>query len=248
MLDELRERVKELGANNIGALIAEPVQASGGVIIPPKNYAEGMVKICRDNDILYISDEVVTAFGRCGSWFASEEVFGIEPDIITFAKGITSGYIPLGGYAVSDKLLKEVTEKSPEDSTLSNGFTYSGHPVSCAVALTNIKIFEDDKILEHVKEIIPYFAEKLKKLSEMKIVKEVRTVGMLAAVECHSSDKAAEKLGLIIDKHCVELGMIVRPIGNICVMSPPLIITKQQIDDMVDILQEGILRASKEIL
>ena len=248
LLDELRERIKELGADNIGALIAEPVQASGGVIIPPKNYAEGMVKICRDNDILYISDEVVTAFGRCGAWFASEEVFGIEPDIITFAKGITSGYIPLGGYAVSDKLLKEVTEKSPEDSTLSNGFTYSGHPVSCAVALTNIKIFEDDKILEHVKEIIPYFAEKLNKLSEMKIVKEVRTVGMLAAVECHSSDNAAEKLGLIIDKHCVELGMIVRPIGNICVMSPPLIITKQQIDDMVDILQEGILRASKEIL
>ena len=248
LLDELRERIKELGADNIGALIAEPVQASGGVIIPPKNYAEGMVKICRDNDILYISDEVVTAFGRCGAWFASEEVFGIEPDIITFAKGITSGYIPLGGYAVSDRLLKEVTEKSPEDSTLSNGFTYSGHPVSCAVALTNIKIFEDDKILEHVKEIIPYFAEKLNKLSEMKIVKEVRTVGMLAAVECHSSDNAAEKLGLIIDKHCVELGMIVRPIGNICVMSPPLIITKQQIDDMVDILQEGILRASKEIL
>ena len=108
--------------------------------------------------------------------------------------------------------------------------------------------FEDDKLLEHVNEIIPYFEEKLKKLSKMKIVKEVRTVGMLAAVECHSSDNTAEKLGLIIDKHCVELGMIVRPIGNICVMSPPLIITKQQIDDMVDILQEGILRASKEIL
>ncbi len=120
--------------------------------------------------------------------------------------------------------------------------------MSCAVGLANIKIIEDENILQHVREITPYFSEKLHELSEMPLVKEVRTIGMLAAVECHSREETAEKLGLIIDKHCVELGMIVRPIGNICVMSPPLIITKGQIDDMVEILREGITRASKEIL
>jgi len=248
LLQEMADRIKQIGAENISVFIAEPVQASGGVNISPEGYLKGAIKICRENDILYISDEVVTGFGRCGSWFASEEVFGITPDIITFAKGITSGYIPLGGYAVSNKLLDEIAENSGDDSTFANGYTYSGHPVSCAVGLANIKIIEDENILQHVREITPYFSEKLHELSEMPLVKEVRTIGMLAAVECHSREETAEKLGLIIDKHCVELGMIVRPIGNICVMSPPLIITKGQIDDMVEILREGITRASKEIL
>ena len=242
------DRIKQIGADNISVFIAEPVQASGGVNIAPAGYLKGALEICRKNDILYISDEVVTGFGRCGSWFASEEVFGITPDIITFAKGITSGYIPLGGYAVSDKLLENIVKNSGDDSTLANGYTYSGHPVSCAVGLANIKIIEDENILNHVHDIMPYFCKKLNELAEMPLVKEVRTIGMLAAVECHSKEDAAEKLGLIIDKHCVELGMIVRPIGNICVMSPPLIITKKQIDDMVAILREGIARASKEVL
>lgn len=248
LLNELVDRIKQIGADNISVFIAEPVQASGGVNIAPEGYLKGALEICRKNDILYISDEVVTGFGRCGSWFASEEVFGITPDIITFAKGITSGYIPLGGYAVSDKLLDNIVKNSGDDSTLANGYTYSGHPVSCAVGLANIKIIEDENILNHVHDIIPYFRRKLNELAEMPLVKEVRTIGMLAAVECHSKEDAAEKLGLIIDKHCVELGMIVRPIGNICVMSPPLIITKKQIDDMVAILREGIARASKEVL
>ena len=248
LLQEMAERINEIGAENISVFIAEPVQASGGVIISPEGYLKGALAICRENDILYISDEVVTGFGRCGSWFASEEVFGITPDIITFAKGVTSGYIPLGGYAVSNKLLDEIAENSGDDSTFANGYTYSGHPVSCAVGLANIKIIEDENILQHVREIIPYFREKLNELSEMPLVKEVRTIGMLAAVECHSKEDTAEKLGLIIDKHCVELGMIVRPIGNICVMSPPLIISKGQIDDMVGILREGISRAFNEIL
>ncbi len=243
LLDELKQRIETLGADNIGALIAEPVQASGGVIVPLDGYLPGLREICRNNDILYISDEVVTGFGRCGSWFASEEVFGITPDIITFAKGVTSGYIPLGGYAVSDRLLQEISQSTDGSAVYSNGYTYSGHPIACAVGLTNMEIFEQENILDHVKTIAPYFKSSLESLKDLPMVKDVRTAGLIGAVECEVPGVSNEKLGKLIDKHCVDLGLIVRPIDNICVMSPPLIITEQQIDDMTQILRAGIERS-----
>lgn len=246
LLDELRGRIAELGANRIAALIAEPVQASGGVIIPPQGYLQGIREICRDNDILYISDEVVTAFGRCGTWFASEEVFDITPDIITFAKGVTSGYIPLGGMVVSDRVLRDIAEASDDTATYSNGYTYSGHPVSCAVALKNIEIFEQEQVLEHVRDIAPYFKERLNSLLDLDIVKDVRAVGLIGAVECELPQNPDLALGAAIDRHCIDLGLIVRPIRNMCVMSPPLIITRAQIDNMVAMLREGIKRTAAE--
>lgn len=247
LLDELRARISKLGADTIGAFIAELAQASGGVVIPPSGYLTGVREICREHDILYISDEVVTAFGRCGSWFASEEVFGITPDIITFAKGVTSGYVPLGGYVVSDRILEEISAASDGPASYSNGYTYSGHAVSCAVGLTNMDIMEGERILEHVRDIAPYFKAKLESLSDLPIVKDVRAVGLLGAVECEMPDDTSVSMGPVIDKHCVEMGLIVRPIGNMCVMSPPLIITRNQIDDMVGILRAGIEKAAAEL-
>ncbi|WP_170330670.1 aminotransferase class III-fold pyridoxal phosphate-dependent enzyme [Ruegeria arenilitoris] len=239
LLLELRNRIAELGADKIAAFIAEPVQASGGVIVPPDGYLKEVRQICRENDILYIPEEVVTAFGLCGAWFASEEVFGITPDTITFAKGVTSGYVPLVGFAVSDRILNEIAA-----AVYSNGYTYSGHPVACETGPKSMDILESEEILEHVRDIAPYFKSKLSQLKDMEIVKDVRAVGLLGAVECEVPGQPDIAIGAEIDRHCVELGLIVRPGRNMCVMSPPLIITRDQIDDMVGILREGILRAS----
>jgi adenosylmethionine-8-amino-7-oxononanoate aminotransferase len=194
---------------------------------------------------------VVTAFGRLGHFFASEDVFGIVPDIITSAKGITSGYVPLGAFLVSDRLLESI---SAEDSSIvfSNGFTYSGHPVACAAALKNIEIMERENILEHVREITPYFQSQLQTLRDIPIVRDVRGIGLMACVECDISQGQDDSpssdydIGSRIDKHCQDLGLLVRPIGNMCVMSPPLIITREQIDEMVKILRKGIELAMED--
>ncbi|MEZ5773940.1 MAG: aminotransferase [Hyphomicrobiaceae bacterium] len=253
LIDELETRIAELGADNIAVFLAEPVQASGGLLVPPDGYLTRAREICRKHDILYISDEVVTGFGRCGEWFASEKVFGIVPDIITFAKGLTSGYVPLGGFAISDAVLGRVTGGNAKDSYYSNGFTYSGHPVSCAAALANMDIFEREKLNEHVREITPYFQAKLRTLTDLPLVGDVRGVGLLGAVECVADRQAREpseldqKLGPRIDRHCNELGLIVRPLVNMCVISPPLVITKPQIDDLVAILRKGIEATQKDL-
>lgn len=246
LIEEFEKTILDIGPDKVAAFIAEPVLASGGVIIPPKGYHKRTHEICRKYDVLYISDEVVTAFGRMGHWFASEDEFGIVPDIITFAKGITSGYAPLGGFAVSQAVLDTVSGPGNEKSVYSNGYTYSGHPVSCAAALANIDLIEREGILRHVKEITPYFQKRLKELEDLPLVGEVRGQGLMACVDCVADKKSRNPLtldyevGNRIDRHCQELGLIVRPMINMCVMSPPLTITRSQIDDMVDILRKGI--------
>ena len=249
---ELEDKILELGPNNVGGFIAEPVLASGGVVIPVPGYHKLCLDICKKYDVLYISDEVVTGFGRLGHWFASKEVFEIQPDIITIAKGLTSGYLPLGACLVSDALMHSMKENNPEGVVFSNGFTYSGHPVCCAAALKNIEIIEREEILEHVRNISPYFQAKMKALETCAIVKEVRGEGLMACVECEpnrekSSLEQDYQLGARIDMHCQQLGLLVRPIINMCVISPPLIITREQIDDLIDKLHEGIVRTMKEM-
>ncbi len=270
---ELEDRILELGPEKVAAFIAEPIQASGGVIVPPPGYLKGCRALCSEHDILYISDEVVTAFGRLGHWFASEDVFGIVPDIVTCAKGLTSGYVPMGAALFSDRLIAEVTGAGREGINFVNGFTYSGHPIASAVALKNSEIMEREGILEHVREISPYFQEKLRGLEDIPIVGEVRGLGLVGCVECVITDStpaqekgdvaitgivesAAERrqalkldraIGSRIDAHCLALGLVVRPLYHMCVMSPPLIITRPQIDDMVSILREGILRAQADV-
>lgn len=253
LVAEFEAKLEQLGADTVAAFLAEPLLASGGVIIPPKGYHARIKAICEANDIIYISDEVVTAFGRCGEWFASEKVFGVVPDIITFAKGVTSGYVPLGGLAISEALLARVSGENANGSFFTNGYTYSGHPVSCAAALANIEVIEDDGILEHVRDISVYFADALKSLSDLPLVADVRASGLVGCVEClvdpsrSVADDLDRKVGARIDAICFDLGLIVRPIGHMCVLSPPLIITREQIDTMVGILRKGILQAAAEL-
>ena len=252
LVAELRDAVNRIGADRIGAFVGEPVQASGGVIVPPPNYLGRIREICRDNEILYVSDEVVTAFGRLGHVFASKEVFGIDPDMITFAKGLTSGYFPLGGVIISERLLEELRRSNHPDALFGHGLTYTSHPVGCAVALKNLDLLEDG-ILDHAREVGPYFQERMKSLEELEIVGEVRGAGLMACVECvadrESNDplKLDKDVGNRIDAHCHELGLLVRPLINMCVMSPPLVITREQVDDMVGILHEGISRTMDDL-
>ncbi len=252
LVAEFEAAIEEHGADRIGAFVGEPVMASGGVIVPPDTYLPRIAALCRKHDILYVSDEVVTAFGRLGHVFASKEVFGIEPDIITFAKGVTSGYFPLGGMMVSSRLFEELRRSNHPDAMYAHGLTYSSHPIGCAVALKNLDMLEDG-LLAHVREIAPYFLSQLKTLEELPLVGEVRGVGLMACVECvadhesHNPLRLDTEVGQRIDAHCQELGLLVRPLINMCVMSPPLTISRAQIDEMVAILREGISRTMDDL-
>ncbi|SMF13707.1 Adenosylmethionine-8-amino-7-oxononanoate aminotransferase [Tistlia consotensis] len=253
LIEEMEAKILELGPERVAAFIAEPILASGGVLMPPPGYHRRAQALCRKYDILTISDEVVTAFGRLGHWFASEAVFGITPDIVTFAKGVTSGYVPLGGFAISRAVVEQVAGPENKGSVYSNGYTYSGHPVSCAAALANIRIIEQEGLLEHVREIAPYFQARLRELEALPLVGEVRGLGLMACVDCVADKQSKNPLALDkevggrIDAHCQELGLVVRPIYNMCVMSPPLIIEKPEIDRLVEILRQGIERTQDDL-
>ncbi|MEM7208287.1 MAG: aminotransferase [Pseudomonadota bacterium] len=249
---DLENKILELGANNVAVFVAEPILASGGVIVPPEGYHKRCLDVCRKHDVLYLSDEVVTAFGRLGHMFASEEVFGIVPDLITSAKGLTSGYVPMGAVFVSERLIKEFDDEQ-RNAVFSNGFTYSGHPVAAAAGLKNLEIMQREKLCEHVREVGPYMQEQLQKLRDIPIVTDVRGVGLMGAIECELSEGADDlsadvELGNRIDKHCQAMGLIVRPIINMCVMSPPLTITKAEIDEMVSILRKGVEMAMQDCI
>lgn len=247
LVDELEQKILEIGADNVMCFIAEPILASGGVIVPPEDYNFRCWKMVKKYNITYIADEVVTAFGRLGHWFASEEVFGIVPDIIIFAKGVTSGYIPMGGYAVSEAFLDSFTGDNADGCLYSNGYTWSGSPVACAAALASWDIIENENLLENVLEVGPYFQDQLRTLIDIPLVGNVRGHGLMAAVEMTIEGHNEEDLlandyaiGEMVDEHCQQLGLLVRPFINICIISPPLIITKKQIDELVSILRRGL--------
>jgi len=253
LVDEFRTVIETMGAERIGAFIAEPIMASGGVIVPPDGYLVRMLQLCADNDILFIADEVVTAFGRLGHVFASQDVFGIAPDMITFAKGVTSGYFPLGGVMMSSKMLAELRQSNHPDAMFAHGLTYSSHPIGCAVALANLDILEDG-LLDHARAVSAHFQASLKTLEDLALVGEVRGLGLMACVECvadrvHNNPLALDlDVGKRIDRHCQELGLLVRPLINMCVMSPPLIISVAQIDAMTAILRTSIRRTMDELV
>ena len=252
LIKEIENKIQATGAKNIAAFIGEPVLASGGVIVPPNNYFKRVKQVCKENDILFISDEVVTGFGRLGHIFSSEIEFEVVPDIITFAKGITSGYFPLGGMVVSSQLMKELRNSNHSEAMFGHGLTYSSHPIGCAVALKNIELLEGG-ILDNAKNIGPIFQEKLKKVQKLPIVGEVRGKGLMACIECvadYDSDNPLSldtKVGEIIDKHCQKLGLLLRPAINMCILSPPLIINENDVDNIVEILEKGIILAMEEL-
>ena len=248
LVAELEAKILEIGPENIMCYIAEPILGSGGVIVPPENYNRRCWEVVKRHGIVYIADEVVTAFGRLGHWFASEAVFSVVPDIITFAKGVTSGYVPLGGYAVSDAFMAEISGDSAQGNCYSNGYTWSGNPVSCAAALASWDIIEQESVLAHVQEVGPYFQQQLRTLESHPLVGVVRGVGLMAAVEMRLGNTASGDellhqdyaLGDMVDSFCRDLGLLVRPLINVCIMSPPLIITVSQIDDLVGALRQAL--------
>jgi putrescine aminotransferase len=245
LVSELERTIQSIGPDNVAAFIAEPVLGAGGVIVPPPGYHRRTAEVCRRYDVLYISDEVVTAFGRLGHFFASKAAFDLEPDIIVTAKGISSGYVPLGAAIFSDAIHDVISAPDP-DAWFTHGFTYSGHPVACAAGLKNIEIIERDRICEHVREVGPYFEQELAKLRALPLVGDVRGSHFMLCVENVADRETGETLpdevnvGKRISNHCEARGLIVRPIGHLNVMSPPLIMTRPQIDELIAILRESI--------
>ncbi len=252
LVAEFEQVIETHGADTIAAFIGEPVMASGGVIVPPHGYFARIREVCRANDILFIADEVVTAFGRLGHVFASEARFGVVPDMITFAKGVTSGYFPLGGVAISDRLLAELRQSNHPEAMFAHGLTYSSHPIGCTVAIANLDLLEGG-ILQHARDIEIHFQQSLKSLEALDLVGEVRGIGLMACVECVADRQSRNpfqldtEVGKRIDRHCQELGLLVRPLVHMCVMSPPLVMTREQVDDMTAILREGIIRTMAEL-
>ena len=253
-IDDLENAILEIGADNVAVFVAEPVLASGGVIVPPQGYHQRCLEVCRKYDVLYLSDEVVTGFGRCGHWFASEKVFGIVPDIITSAKGLTSGMVPMGATIISDRLLKDMQGKVGAGKYYSGGYTYSGHPVCAAAALKNIEIIEKENILEHVREITPHFQRRLGRMAKYPLIVDARGVGLIGCLQAsvarggNQSEEHDEALGSLLDEKCQSLGLMLRPYGNLAIFSPPLIITAKEIDLMFDILEEGVATVTDELL
>lgn len=235
----LEERILHLGADHIAAFIAEPVQATTGVIIPPSSYWPEIQRIVDKYDILLISDEVTCAFGRLGHWFAYEK-FGYQPDLITFAKGVTSGYIPLGGVLIRDRIAKTLIDKGGQ---FLHGHTYSGHPVSCAMALTNIDIIEKEDLPNLVKNDVGlYLDSKMSIFKNHPLVDHVETCGFMAVlvlVDSKINNKSSNNINIgdLCADYCINNGLIVKNWEGRIIIAPPLITSKSQIDTIVDIIQ-----------
>ena len=252
LIAEFEALIARVGANRIGGFIAEPIQASGGIIIPPEGYLKRMWEICQRHEILFIADEVVTGFGRLGHWFASLDAFGVQPDVICSAKGLTSGYQPLGAMILSDRVWDVMAEGGQRWFTA--GFTYSGHPVACAAALKNIEIMEREDILAHVREIGPYFQRRLGELEALPLVGNVRGRGLMLCVE-NVADKATKAVlpdaaneSKRISDVAEEMGLMVRPMGHLNVMSPPLIVTRDEIDFVAETLEKAIRKVTDDLV
>jgi len=235
----LETKILEVGPDKVAAFIAEPVQGAGGVIIPPATYWPEIQRIVDKYGILLISDEVICAFGRLGHWFAYEK-FGYKPDLVTFAKAITSGYIPLGGVLVGDRVAKVLIEKGGE---FTHGYTYSGHPVACAVALANLDIMEREQLPQRVRDDIgPYLARRYAEIGEHPLVGMAETCGFMAGLvlvknKAHRTRFVEEQLvGMICRGHCFNNGLIMRAVGDRMIIAPPLTMTHAQIDEMVALI------------
>ncbi|TDV64609.1 aspartate aminotransferase family protein [Pseudomonas sp. LP_7_YM] len=233
--EQLEKKILEVGVDNVGAFIAEPIQGAGGVIVPPATYWPKIKEILARYDILFVADEVICGFGRTGEWFGSD-FYGLKPDLMTIAKGLTSGYIPMGGVIVRDEVVKVLNE----GGDFNHGFTYSGHPVAAAVGLENIRILRDEKIVERVKsETAPYLQNRLRELSDHPLVGEVRGVGMLGAIELVKDKARRERYvgkgaGMICRTFCFDNGLIMRAVGDTMIIAPPLVITLAEIDELVE--------------
>ena len=252
LIAEFEALIARVGADRIGGFIAEPIQASGGIIIPPEGYLRRMWEVCQRHDILFIADEVVTAFGRLGHWFASLSEFGVQPDIITSAKGLTSGYVPLGAVIFSDRIWNVMAKGGQRWFT--SGLTYSGHPVSCAAGLKNIEIMERENLLANASKVGAYFETRMKELERLPLIGQVRGRKLMLCVES-VANKATKALlpdevneSKRISNVAEAMGLMVRPIGHLNVMSPPLIITESDVDFIAETLEKAITRVTDDLV
>lgn len=233
--EQLEEKILELGVDNVGAFIAEPIQGAGGVIVPPDSYWPKIKEILARYDILFVADEVICGFGRTGEWFGSD-FYGLKPHMMTIAKGLTSGYVPMGGLVVRDDIVAVLHE----GGDFNHGFTYSGHPVAAAVALENIRILREEKIVEQVRlQTAPYLQKRLRELSDHPLVGEVRGVGLLGAIELVKDKTTRERYtgkgaGMICRTFCFDNGLIMRAVGDTMIIAPPLVISFAEIDELVE--------------
>ena len=235
----LETKILEIGADKVAAFIGEPVQGAGGVIIPPSTYWPEIQRIVDKYGILLISDEVICAFGRLGAWFAYEQ-FGMKPDLVTFAKGVTSGYIPLGGVLVGNRVAKVLIEQGGD---FNHGYTYSGHPVACAVALANLDLMEREQLVQRVHDDIgPYLAKRFTELKQHPLVGDAQTCGFVAGLVLvknkATKERFAEELGvgMVCRGHCFGNGLIMRAVGDRMIIAPPLVMTHAQIDEMMALI------------
>jgi putrescine aminotransferase len=236
----LEDKIQEVGPDKVAAFIGEPVQGAGGVIVPPDTYWPEIQRICDRHGVLVVSDEVITGFGRTGHWFGCER-FGFRPDLMTFAKGVTSGYVPLGGVMVGERVARVMIEQGGE---FEHGYTYSGHPVACAVALANIRLMQQLDLVRHVHDDVgPYLAERFAELADHPLVGEAQTCGLMGALLL-VKDKAAgtpfpreRQVGMVCRGHCFDGGLIMRAVGDRMIVAPPLVITRAQIDEMVALIR-----------
>jgi len=239
----LEEKILAVGPDKVAAFIAEPVQGAGGVIIPPDTYWPEVQRIVDKYGILLISDEVICAFGRLGHWFAYEK-FGYKPDLVTFAKAVTSGYVPLGGVMVGNRVAQVLIDKGGE---FAHGYTYSGHPVACAVALANIEIMEREQLPQKIRgELGGYFARSFAGLNDHPLVAGAETVGFMGGLvlardkKTHGMFDQGAGVGMICRAHCFNHGVIMRAVGDRMIIAPPLVMTPSDIDDMIGLIRKAL--------
>jgi adenosylmethionine-8-amino-7-oxononanoate aminotransferase len=243
-LHELEATIEELGASRIAAMVGEPVMGVGGMLVPPADYWPRVRELLSAHGILLIFDEVVTAFGRTGRWFAAQH-FGVEPDLIVTAKGITSGYVPLGAVLVSD----EIAEVLGRDHGFPVGFTYSGHPTACAVAIENLAIIEREGLLDRARTVGAFLLDQLSSLTELPVVGEVRGLGMMLGIELVSDKRTRQPISMHAAAHDVirrETGVIVRDCAHTLVLSPPLVMSEEEAVEVVDAVRSVLERTSPD--
>lgn len=245
---ELEKAILELGEDRVAAFIAEPIQGAGGVIVPPASYWPEIQRICDKYEILLIADEVICGFGRTGNWFGSQTM-GIRPDIMTIAKGLSSGYAPIGGSIVSDEVAAVIGS-----GEFNHGYTYSGHPVAAAVALENLRILEEEGIIDHVRDVAgPYLKEKWEALADHPLVGEAKIVGMMGSIalvpnkDSRAPFAEAGNAGFICRERCFANNLVMRHVGDRMIISPPLVITTDEIDVLISRARSALDEAYAEL-
>jgi len=245
MVQDLEEMILREGPDTVAAFIAEPVMGAGGVLVPPKGYFDKVSAVLAKYDVRFIADEVICGFGRTGNWFGTQ-TFGMKPHSISMAKAITSAYFPMSALTIEEDLYQAMLEESRKLGTFGHGFTYTAHPVGCAVALKTIEIYQRDKIMEHAAKMSPVFMSRLMKLADHPLVGEARGVGLLGAVELVADKKTKRSfdpkkmVGAAGVNKMQELGLIVRNVQDSLALCPPLIITTDEIHEMFDIFEAGL--------